>query len=61
MNSALRFGFGNALNAMNAAFVFEFTVNALADDRKHYFLNAAQFGKVGIYFLGFPTIFFGVL
>ena len=44
---------------MNAAFVFKFTVNALAAYRKHDFFDSAEFGVVFVDKFGFPTIFFG--
>ena len=59
MNTPLRLGVGYSLHPMNAAFVFKFTVNALAAYRKHDFFDSAEFGVVFVDKFGFPTIFFG--
>ena len=59
MNSPLRFGFGNSPHSVNAALVFQFTVNAFAAYRKHHFLDAAEFGGVVFHFFGLPAVLFG--
>ncbi len=56
MHSALRFRFGDALNPVNAAFVLELAVNALARNHKHKLLCAAKLGVIHIYFLNLPAV-----
>ena len=46
MHATLRFGFRHALYAVNAAFVFKFTVNAFPGHHEHDFFYAAEFGHI---------------
>ena len=42
VNASLRFGGGNALDAVHATFIFQFGINLLSLDRGDDFLEAAQ-------------------
>ena len=49
LNATLGFGFGNALDAMHAAFEFEAGPDAVALHHKGDFLEAAKLGLVGVH------------
>ena len=60
MNTALRLGFGNALNAVHAAFKLKTTVSAVAYYFERNFLHAAQLVFVGVDFFYLPAHFFRI-
>lgn len=60
MDTPLRLGVGNALNAMNAAFEFEPRKQTVARDRENGFLYASEFGSVYVHVLDLPAVLFGV-
>src|SRR5690606_11704627 len=61
MDAALTFGFWHALDAMNAAFVLEFTVSALPAHLKNDVLEAAHPGFVLVDHFDFPPLTFGIV
>ena len=60
MDTPLGFRIGNALNAMNSAFVFQSAVSALAADEADDFLHTADIGDVAVHHFHFPALFFRV-
>ena len=60
VDAALRFGLGHALHAVDAAFVLEPRVGAVAADLEHDFLEAALFRLGRAQDLGLPALALGV-
>ena len=61
MHSALRFGFGNALHSVHAAFELKFAPCAFTRYHENEFLCSAEFGEIHIDFFHFPAIVFGIM
>ena len=60
VDSAAGFGDGHALDAVDAAFVFEAAVGAAAFDGKDQFLVAAEFGVIAVDVFDLPALADGV-
>src|SRR3989338_10767594 len=60
MDPALFFGFRNALDAMNPAFVFKRAIRALAFNRKNNFFKSADIGAAGRHDICLPSFALGI-
>ena len=55
MDAAARFGLGNALHTVYAAFELQYGIGALAVHHKLHFLHAADSGFINVYEFGLPV------
>ena len=60
MNPTLRFGFGNTLNAVSTAFVFQLFIDVFTLNRENNFLVTACFRKVYVHDSEFKPVVFGI-
>ena len=60
VDAALRLGGGHALDAMDAALVFQAFIHIGTRHEKYYFPETAQVGGIGIHGLHLPALRFGI-
>ena len=61
MNAPAAFGFGHALHAVRAAFIFQAGIRALARNHHRKLLHAAQLREICVQLFGFPAACVGIM